>query len=198
MHQRVLHYGKGSGNALSPWRVCLCVCLHMPGCEVEFEDSLHNRWSPRFSWCAGFLGPQEALVCREKKKSNFPNIKFIVTTQCFDWIQGFDWSLKGSVLKHQFEPQIKQTSNQTSCCWQNKNTERKLTLLHFCGNELMNSWTHELVVAEIFLYVQSSETDNIIIKWHHTHTHTIHTHEMWELTTATTEKRSTQYEVISE
>lgn len=142
MHQRVLHYGKGSGNALSPWRVCLCVCLHMPGCEVEFEDSLHNRWSPRFSWCAGFLGPQEALVCREKKKSNFPNIKFIVTTQCFDWIQGFDWSLKGSVLKHQFEPQIKQTSNQTRVV--DKTKTLSVNSHSFISVE-MNWWTHELM-----------------------------------------------------
>lgn len=140
-----------------------------------------------------------ARLSGKKKKVKFSKYK----VHCYNTVFWLNLRVWLEFERFRFKTSVR-TSNKTnlksdtSCCWQNKNTERKLTLLHFCGNELMNSWTHELVVAEIFLYVQSSETDNIIIKWHHTHTHTIHTHEMWELTTATTEKRSTQYEVISE
>lgn len=144
MHQRVLHYGKGSGNALSPWRVCVCVCVST--CLVARSSSRIRCITDE---AHGFHGAQDFWVHRrrssvgKKKKSNFPNIKFIVTTQCFDWIQGFDWSLKGSVLKHQFEPQIKQTSNQTRVVV-DKTKTLSVNSHSFISVE-MNWWTHELM-----------------------------------------------------
>lgn len=130
-----------------------------------------------------------------KKKVKFSKYKVHCYNTVF-WLNSRVWL---EFERFRFKTSVR-TSNKTnlksdtSCCWQNKNTERKLTLLHFCGNELMNSWTHELVVAEIFLYVQSSETDNIIIKWHHTHTHNSHT---WNVRINNSYNRKEKYTVWS-
>lgn len=175
MHQRVLHYGQGTRCLRD---VCVCVCVST--CLVARSSSRIRCITDE---AHGFHGAQDFWVHRrrssvgKKKKVKFSKYKVHCYNTVF-WLNSRVWL---EFERFRFKTSVR-TSNKTnlksdtSCCWQNKNTERKLTLLHFCGNELMNSWTHELVVAEIFLYVQSSETDNIIIKWHHTHTHTQFTH----------------------